>query len=101
MGVKKTSSIIPFCHPINIDSCKIDIKLNNKQQVIINCTVKVDYKTGVEMEALTGCSVAALTIYDMCKAVSHNIKISNIELVSKSGGKSDFVNNNSNNNNGE
>ena len=75
MACKKTSELIPFCHPLGLDDCKIEININNKQEIIINCKVSVYHKTGVEMEALTGASVAALTIYDMCKALSHDIVI--------------------------
>jgi cyclic pyranopterin phosphate synthase len=73
-----------------IDNCNITIELLNNETFIINCSVKTVAKTGVEMEALTGASVAALTIYDMCKALSHNIVIKEIKLVEKTGGKSDF-----------
>jgi len=91
MAAKKTSDLIPFCHPLPLDSCKIKIALNTKHKVEIECQVKVTHKTGVEMEALTGASVAALTIYDMCKAMSHEIVIESTELIQKSGGKSDYV----------
>lgn len=90
MAVKRTADLIPFCHPLLLDSCKIEIYTADNQEVIINCRVKVQGKTGVEMEALTGVSVAALTIYDMGKALSHDIVIKEIKLVAKSGGKSDF-----------
>lgn len=90
MGAKKTSDLIPLCHPLGLDNCKIDISLNDAQEVVIHCTASIQSKTGVEMEALTGASVAALTIYDMCKAFSHNIIIRETRLVSKTGGKSDF-----------
>lgn len=90
MAVKKTHELIPFCHPLNIEGCRFDIKLNEEQKVVIKCTVSLSGKTGVEMEALTGASVAALTIYDMCKAFSKKIVIEQTELLEKSGGKSDF-----------
>lgn len=90
MGAKKTSDLIPLCHPLGLDSCRITIQVNNRREVIINCYAKINAKTGVEMEALTGASVAALTIYDMCKALSHDIVIRDIRLVEKTGGKSDF-----------
>jgi len=93
MAVKQTSSLIPFCHPLAIEGCKITVTPNNTQEVLIECTVTITGKTGVEMEALTGASVAALTIYDMCKAMSHDIVISETRLVSKTGGKSDYGNN--------
>jgi cyclic pyranopterin monophosphate synthase len=90
MAVKKTSDLIPFCHPLPIDNCKINIYMADNQEVIIECVVKVHSRTGVEMEALTGVSVAALTIYDMCKAISQHIIIKEIKLMAKSGGKTDF-----------
>ena len=90
MGVKKTSDLIPLCHPLPINNCSVDISMNEASQVIITCTAKTEGKTGVEMEALTGASIAALTIYDMCKAFSHDIVIQSTQLLSKSGGKRDF-----------
>ena len=90
MAVKRTHELIPFCHPLPIEGCKFAIGLNEFQEVQIDCTVKVTGKTGIEMEALTGASIAALTIYDMCKAMSHEIKIKETILLAKSGGKSDF-----------
>ena len=86
-AVKKTSELIPFCHPLLLDGITIDIALE-KNFVIITCTVKCEQKTGVEMEALTGASVAALTVYDMCKSVSHDMEIQEIKLLEKQGGKS-------------
>ena len=90
MGAKKTSELIPLCHPLPINKCSVDISINGDHQVIITCTVRTEGKTGVEMEALTGASIAALTIYDMCKAFSHDIVIHQTQLISKSGGKRDF-----------
>lgn len=90
MGAKNTPGLIPFCHPIGLDGCRVEIALTESGDVVIDCTAKVTSKTGVEMEALTGVGVAALTIYDMCKALSHDIVIDNIHLVSKTGGKSDY-----------
>ncbi len=88
-AVKKTSELIPLCHQINLSKIKIDIHpIQNALQ--IKCIVKCNEKTGVEMEALTGVSVSALTIYDMCKALSHDIHISEIQLEQKTGGKNDF-----------
>ncbi|MCL4116505.1 UNVERIFIED_CONTAM: hypothetical protein GTU68_010096 [Idotea baltica] len=88
-AVKKTSELIPLCHQINLSKIKIDIiPIENALQ--ISCQVKCNEQTGVEMEALTGVSVAALTIYDMCKALSHDIAISEIQLEQKSGGKNDY-----------
>lgn len=87
---RKTSDLIPLCHPLPLDRVNINIQLINNQ-AIIECECRVTHKTGVEMEALTGATVAALTIYDMVKAVSHRVEIGQTVLVSKSGGKSDFV----------
>ncbi|ASV28920.1 cyclic pyranopterin monophosphate synthase MoaC [Maribacter cobaltidurans] len=88
-GVKKTSELIPLCHQINLTKIDVDI-VPGENEFHITCTVKCNGKTGVEMEALTGVSTAALTIYDMCKALSQDIVISTIQLESKSGGKNDF-----------
>ncbi|NND33092.1 MAG: cyclic pyranopterin monophosphate synthase MoaC [Saprospiraceae bacterium] len=90
MGSKKTSDLIPLCHPLALENCKIKIYFDASEQLIIQCTADITGKTGVEMEALTGVSVAALTVYDMCKAFSHDIIIKDIRLMSKSGGKRDF-----------
>jgi cyclic pyranopterin phosphate synthase len=87
MGAKRTHELIPFCHPLGIESCLIAIELIG-DSAVIRCTVSVHHKTGVEMEALTGASVAALTVYDMCKALSHDIVISEVKLLAKEGGKS-------------
>ena len=87
MAVKNTSTLIPFCHPLIIDGIKIDITLSLPNRIQIDCIVKITGKTGVEMEALTGASIAALTIYDMCKALSHEIVIEATSLISKTGGK--------------
>lgn len=89
MGAKKTSELVPFCHPIGLDDCKLTIDMEG-DTAVIRCSVKVMGKTGVEMEAITGASVAAITIYDMCKAMSHEIEIVNTRLISKTGGKKDF-----------
>jgi len=90
MAAKKTGELIPLCHPIGMEDCQIEIQVNEKKEVVIDCTVRVTAKTGIEMEALTGASVAALTIYDMCKAFSHNIEIRSTRLMEKTGGKRDF-----------
>lgn len=91
MGAKKTSDLIPLCHPLPLDRVNISIQLIHNQ-AIIECECIVTHKTGVEMEALTGATIAALTIYDMVKAVSHRVEIGQTVLVSKSGGKSgDFI----------
>ena len=89
MGAKQTSALIPLCHPLPLDSVKIDITFAD-QTATVRCTAKTTGKTGVEMEALTGASVAALTLYDMCKAVDPGITISQVRLLEKSGGKSDY-----------
>jgi cyclic pyranopterin phosphate synthase len=90
MAAKKTHELIPFCHPLSLDSCKIEINSNQAGDLIIKCRVSIEHKTGVEMEALTGASVAALTIYDMCKSLSHEIVITDVALEQKSGGKRDI-----------
>ena len=87
MAVKKTSDLIPFCHPLLISSIKIKVNRKSTDELQVLCTVKMEGKTGVEMEALTGATVAALTIYDMCKALSHEMVISSTALINKSGGK--------------
>ena len=90
MAAKKTSDLIPLCHPLPLSKASVTIEINDKKEVIIECTTKVTGKTGVEMEALTGATVAALTIYDMCKGFSQNILIKETKLMKKSGGKTDF-----------
>jgi cyclic pyranopterin phosphate synthase len=90
MAAKRTHELIPFCHPLGLDNCKITIELDDRQRVLIDCHCKVHHRTGVEMEALTGASVAALTVYDMCKALSHDIVIRETRLMSKTGGKKDY-----------
>jgi cyclic pyranopterin phosphate synthase len=89
MGAKKTSDLIPLCHPIGLEDCQITITAE-QENIVISSTVTVSGKTGVEMEALTAASVAALTIYDMCKALSHDIIIQEVKLMEKRGGKKDF-----------
>jgi cyclic pyranopterin phosphate synthase len=90
MAAKKTSDLIPLCHPLGLDDCQITIEVVQPDSLLIECAARVTSKTGVEMEALTGASVAALTVYDMCKAMSHDIVIEEIRLLEKTGGKSDF-----------
>ena len=91
MGAKKTSELIPLCHNIGIEDVNIDVKTDNKSKsLIIEAKVKTVGKTGVEMEALTAVSISCLTIYDMCKSIDKSIKIKEIKLISKSGGKSKF-----------
>ena len=89
MSAKNTSSIIPFCHPLGLEDCQIKIQVLGNS-IIIDSMATITAKTGVEMEALTAATVAALTVYDMCKAISHNIIIEEIKLMAKSGGKKDF-----------
>ena len=89
MGMKRTSDLIPMCHPIMINGCSITFEIDNENNsIIIEGMAKISDKTGVEMEALTGVTIAALTIYDMCKAVDKRITISDVHLKSKTGGKS-------------
>lgn len=90
MGAKRTHELIPFCHPLGIENCRISIELI-ENTAVIDCKVSVHHKTGVEMEALTGACVAALTVYDMCKALSHEIVIGDVRLLAKDGGKSDYA----------
>ena len=89
MAAKKTPDLIPLCHTLLLNGCQVDIQLEN-EEAVIRCTVKTTGKTGVEMEALTGASIAALTVYDMCKAFTHEMVIRETRLISKTGGKRDF-----------
>jgi cyclic pyranopterin phosphate synthase len=93
MAAKRTSELIPFCHPLPLEQCRIEITRTTRARgaavLEVRCHVEVHHKTGVEMEALTGASVAALTIYDMCKALSHDISIGSVRLLTKTGGKRD------------
>jgi cyclic pyranopterin phosphate synthase len=89
-AVKKTAELIPLCHQLNLSKVTIDIQPIDQALKVI-CKVKCTERTGVEMEALTGVTVSALTIYDMCKALSHDIVISDIQLEHKTGGKNDFT----------
>lgn len=90
MASKKTGELIPLCHPLGLDNCNVDIHVNEAREVVIDCTARITARTGVEMEALTGATVAALTVYDMCKAFSHDILIREVKLMEKTGGKRDF-----------
>jgi cyclic pyranopterin phosphate synthase len=92
MAAKRTHELVPFCHPLGIEKCKVTVDFDSAggTDVIIDCRVAVHHRTGVEMEALTGASVAALTVYDMCKAMSHDIVIGDTRLIEKTGGKSDY-----------
>lgn len=94
MGIKRTSDLIPMCHPLMISKCTVDFEINKEKNYIeAICTVKVEGKTGVEMEALTGVNVTLLAIYDMCKAIDKTMEISEVHLVKKTGGKSgEFIN---------
>ena len=87
MAVKKTSELIPFCHPLPVEHCGFEI-IPDATGITIRCEVTTTGKTGVEMEAMTGASIAALTVYDMCKAMNKAIRIHDLRLVSKTGGKS-------------
>ena len=89
MGAKRTGDLIPLCHPLSLTGLEIDFEMDQEScSIYVSCRVKTTGKTGVEMEALTGVQVALLTIYDMCKAVDKRMVMSDIHLVSKSGGKS-------------
>jgi cyclic pyranopterin monophosphate synthase len=90
MAAKRTHELIPFCHPLALERCSVDIASRKGGAIHIVCSVAVHHKTGVEMEALVGATAAALTIYDMCKALSHDIEIGPVRLTSKTGGKRDF-----------
>lgn len=94
MGAKQTAALIPLCHPIGLEDCQVNIHIKD-ERIIIDTVAVVTSKTGVEMEALTAATVAALTIYDMCKAMSHDIVIEEVKLMEKTGGKSDFKRNES------
>lgn len=89
-AVKRTHELIPFCHPLHLEGCRIDLELKGNE-IVIECAVKVTDRTGAEMEALTGATIAALTVYDMLKSVSHGIVIKEARLVKKTGGKSDYA----------
>jgi len=90
MAAKKTGELIPLCHPLGLENCNINIHVNEQQELVIDCTASITAKTGVEMEALVGASITALTVYDMCKALSHDIVIKETRLIEKTGGKNDF-----------
>ncbi|MGH8040508.1 MAG: cyclic pyranopterin monophosphate synthase MoaC [Rudaea sp.] len=87
LAVKRTHELIPFCHPLAIERCDFVVEFVTATQLAIHCEVAINHKTGVEMEALTGATIAALTVYDMCKALSHGIVIADVRLLEKSGGK--------------
>jgi cyclic pyranopterin phosphate synthase len=87
LAAKRTHELIPFCHPLAIERCELQVDFANDTDLHIRCEVAISHKTGVEMEALTGATIAALTVYDMCKALSHEIEITDVRLLEKSGGK--------------
>ena len=89
MAVKRTHELIPFCHPLPIDGCRFSVEWVDERTLAISCDVRTAHRTGVEMEALTGASIAALAVYDMCKALSHAIVIGPTKLIGKRGGKRD------------
>jgi cyclic pyranopterin monophosphate synthase len=89
MGCKKTAELVPLCHPLGVEDCQIAIDAQT-DHIVITATTRINGKTGVEMEALTAVTIAALTVYDMCKGISHDITIEEIKLMEKSGGKKDF-----------
>ncbi|NQW36840.1 MAG: cyclic pyranopterin monophosphate synthase MoaC [Flavobacteriales bacterium] len=91
-AVKRTSDLIPMCHPLMIDGIDIKVDVIDEGNIRILCTVNIEGKTGVEMEALTGASITALTVYDMCKALSQKMIIKSVMLIEKTGGKSDINN---------
>lgn len=91
LGAKQTSALLPFCHPLPIEDCQVTLQVKKPNAIEIDCHVRVTHKTGVEMEALTGVSIAALCVYDMCKALSHDIVIEKTHLVAKTGGKRDVT----------
>jgi cyclic pyranopterin monophosphate synthase len=89
MGAKRTSDLVPLCHPLGLEDCRIQIT-SSEEDILITATATLSAKTGVEMEALTAATIAALTVYDMCKAMSHRIVIREVKLLEKTGGKKDF-----------
>lgn len=90
MAAKQTGTLIPLCHPLGLENCNVSIKINTQNEVEITSIASLTGKTGVEMEALMAVNIAALTVYDMCKAFSHDIVIKEVRLIEKNGGKSDF-----------
>lgn len=90
MAVKRTADLIPFCHPLPIHGCAFTTGWSSDTVFAVRCSVRTEHRTGVEMEALTGATVAALVVYDMCKALSHDIALRDARLIAKRGGKRDF-----------
>ena len=91
MAAKRTHELIPFCHPLGLERCEVQIEHAAAGELVVRCRVAVHHRTGVEMEALTGATVAALTRYDMCKALSHDIEIASVRLLHKSGGRRPYT----------
>ena len=91
MAAKRTHELIPFCHPLGLERCDVTVGMPEGDEAVVRCTVAAHHRTGVEMEALTGATVAALTIYDMCKALSHEIVVADLRLLEKRGGKRDVA----------
>jgi cyclic pyranopterin phosphate synthase len=91
MAVKNSSNLITFCHPLPFDHAEVQVDAMPGNRLRVTCRVTATHRTGVEMEALTGASVAALTVYDMCKALSHRIRIAHVKLLVKRGGKRDIA----------
>jgi cyclic pyranopterin monophosphate synthase len=89
MAAKRTHELIPFCHALGLDNCQVQIEQRGTR-LTVRCEASVHHRTGVEMEALTGATIAALTVYDMCKALSHDIAIESVKLLAKSGGRGNF-----------
>lgn len=90
MGAKRTPDLIPLCHPLPLDSVNVEIEKIADDALRLTVTAKCSYKTGVEMEALTGACIASLTVYDMCKAIDRGMVIEDVRLLEKTGGKSDY-----------
>jgi cyclic pyranopterin phosphate synthase len=90
LGTKRTSDLIPLCHPLRLDDAQVEVERTGPAEVTVHCRVRATERTGVEMEALTGAAVAALTLYDMTKSVSHGIVIRELRLLEKTGGKKDW-----------
>jgi len=91
MAAKRTHELIPFCHPLGLENCQVHIEHKGGTDIVVRCETSIHHRTGVEMEALTGATIAALTIYDMCKALSHDIEIVSVRLLAKSGGRRAFA----------
>jgi cyclic pyranopterin monophosphate synthase len=89
LAAKRTHELIPFCHPLSLEQCQVEI-VHTRSEIVVRCRVSVHHRTGVEMEALTGASIAALTLYDMCKALSRELTITAVRLLEKSGGRRAF-----------